>query len=417
MTVETQTNKVVRAGNGVATSFSFSPIVIFEADDLLVVKTSATGVETALARGTGSSNYSVSVSAYPGTGSITYPASGTTYLATGETLTIKRLLTLEQTTDYENQGGYFADIVETSLDRLTMIDLQQQDDIDRAIKLPVSEVGGDYDMTLPAETDRASKFLAFDADGNIMAAAGTSANLGPVSSFVNTLLDDANAAAFMTTLGMTATGQSIATAANAAAVRSTIGLGTVATANTGTSAGNVPLAENVIGKQTIWVPAAAMVARTTNGAASGTAETSTNKVMLKTLDFDTTTQEFAQFTIHMPKGWNEGTVTFQPVWSHAATTTNFGVVWALEAVALSDDDGADAAFGTAQTSTDTGGTTNDIYIGPESAAITIGGSPAENDYVVFQIKRNVSDGSDTLAIDARLHGIKLFYTTNTGVDS
>lgn len=416
MTVENQTNKVVRNGNGVATSFSFSPIVIFDADDLLVVKTSAAGVETTLARGTGSSNYSVSVSAYPGTGSVTYPASGTTYLATGETLTIKRVLTLEQTTDYENQGGYFADTVETSLDRLTMIDLQQQDDIDRSIKLPVSEVGGDYDMTLPAETDRASKFLAFDADGNIMAAAGTSANLGPVSSFVNTLLDDANAAAFMTTLGMTATGQSIATAANAAAVRSTIGLGTAATANTGTSTGNVPLAETVFGKQTVWIPASAMIARTTNGAASGTAETATNKVMLKTLDFDTATQEFAQFAIHMPKGWNESTVTFQPVWSHAAAAS-YGVVWALEAVALSDDDAADAAFGTAQTSTDTGGTTSDIYVGPESSAITIGGSPAENDYVVFQIKRNVSDGSDTLNVDARLHGIKLFYTTNTGVDS
>ena len=160
-----------------------------------------------------------------------------------------------------------------------------------------------------------------------------------------------------------------------------------------------------------------MTARTTNGAASGTAEMSTNKQMFKTLDFDTTTQEFAQFAIHMPKGWNESTVTFQPVWSHASTTTNFGVVWALEGYAFSDDDAGDAAFGTAQTSTDTGGTTNDIYIGPESSAITIGGSPAENDYVIFQIKRNVSDGSDTMAIDARLHGIKLFYTTNAATDA
>lgn len=171
------------------------------------------------------------------------------------------------------------------------------------------------------------------------------------------------------------------------------------------------------GKHTIWIPATAMVSRTTNGAAAGSVETTTNKVMLKTLDFDATTQEFAQFAIHMPKGWNESTVTFQPVWSHAATATNFGVVWGLEAVALSDDDAADAAFGTAQTSTDTGGTTNDIYIGPESSAITIAGTPAENDYVVFQVKRAPSDGSDTLAIDARLHGVKVLYTTNAGTDT
>jgi len=171
------------------------------------------------------------------------------------------------------------------------------------------------------------------------------------------------------------------------------------------------------GKHTIWIPAAAMVQRTTNGAAYGTVELTTNKQMYKTLDFDTATQEFAQFAIHMPKGWNESTVTFQPVWSHASTTTNFGVVWALQGLALSDDDAGDAAFGTEQTSTDTGGTTNDIYIGPESSAITIGGTPAENDYVIFQIKRNVSDGSDTIGIDARLHGVKLLYTTNAATDA
>jgi hypothetical protein len=171
------------------------------------------------------------------------------------------------------------------------------------------------------------------------------------------------------------------------------------------------------GKETIWIPASAMIARTTNGAASGTAEMTTNKNMVKTLDFDASTQEFAQFEIAMPKSWNNGTVTFQPVWSHASTTTNFGVVLALQAVATSDDDALDVAFGTEQTSTDTGGTTNDRYIGPESSAITIAGTPATGDVVQFQIKRNPSDGSDTLAVDARLHGIKLYITTNAATDA
>ncbi len=168
-----------------------------------------------------------------------------------------------------------------------------------------------------------------------------------------------------------------------------------------------------LGKQSVWVPAGAMTARTTNGAASGSAEKSTNKIMFITRDFDTSTQEFCQFFIRMPKSWNEGTVSFIPVWSHASTTTNFGVVWALQGVAISDDDAGDAAFGTEQTSTDTGGTTDDIYQGPESAAITIGGSPQAGDYVVFQVKRVPSDGSDTMAIDARLHGVLLLYTIDT----
>ena len=171
------------------------------------------------------------------------------------------------------------------------------------------------------------------------------------------------------------------------------------------------------GKHTVWIPAGAMTARTTNGAASGTAETTTNKVMLKTLDFDTATQEYAQFSIQMPKSWNESTVTFIPVWSHAATTTNFGVVWTLAGVALANDDAADTAFGTVQSSTDTGGTTNDIYVGPESSAITIANTPGAQEWVVFQLSRLVSDGGDTMAIDARLHGIQLIYTTDATTDA
>jgi hypothetical protein len=110
-------------------------------------------------------------------------------------------------------------------------------------------------------------------------------------------------------------------------------------------------------------------------------------------------------------------VTFQPVWSHSSAATNFGVVWALQALATSDDDALDAAFGTEQTSTDTGGTADDRYIGPESAAITIGGSPAEGDVVLFQVKRVPSDGSDTLAVDARLHGLKLYLTLAAATDA
>lgn len=171
------------------------------------------------------------------------------------------------------------------------------------------------------------------------------------------------------------------------------------------------------GKQCVPVSAAAMTPNTTNGAAAGTVETTTNKNMFVTLDYDPTTSESAQFSIPMPDSWDEGTITFKPIWSHPATTTNFGVAWELSAVAVSDGDPGDVAFGTGQTSIDTGGTTDDIYIGPESAAITIGGTPAEGDFVMFKFSRLPANGSDTLAVDARLHGIKLFITTNEGSDA
>ena len=262
------------------------------------------------------------------------------------------------------------------------------------VSLITSTAGGRALMGATGTADRVPYFSATDTVGlitvtlsgrNLMGVAGTSGTF-PYLSATDTW-----------SLGtITAAGRAILDDADAAAQRATLG---------------------IAGKQAVWIPASAMVATTTNGAASGTAEMTTNKNMFSTLDYDTTTQEFAQFAWRMPTSWNESTVTFRPVWSHASTTTNFGVVWQLAGVACSDDDAGDAAFGTAQTSTDTGGTTNDIYIGPESSAITIAGTPAAGDLVFFQVARVPANGSDTMAIDARLHGIVLYITTDDTVDT
>ena len=172
------------------------------------------------------------------------------------------------------------------------------------------------------------------------------------------------------------------------------------------------------GRHAVFIPAGAMSPSVSGGCASlATIASAAGKPDIQTLDFDATTQEYAQFALRMPKSWDEGTLTFVPVWSHAATATNYGVVFDLQAVAASNDDAIAAAFGTAQTSTDTGGTTNDIYIGPESAAITVGGSPAAEDMVFFRLSRVTGNASDTMAIDARLHGITVYMTTNADTDA
>ena len=80
-----------------------------------------------------------------------------------------------------------------------------------------------------------------------------------------------------------------------------------------------------------------------------------------------------------------------------------------------DDDALDAAFGAAVTVTDAGGTTNDLYRSAETAALTVAGSPGEGDVVVFQVYR--TSGANNLAVDARLHGVALFYTTNVNTDN
>jgi hypothetical protein len=172
-----------------------------------------------------------------------------------------------------------------------------------------------------------------------------------------------------------------------------------------------------LGQETIWVPAGSMTPNTTNGPSSATAETATNKVMVPTLDFDATTQESAQFMVQMPKSWDEGTIIAQFIWCHGATTTNFGVVWDIAAVALSDTNALDTAFGTAVTATDTGGTTDNVYASPETAEMTVGNSPAAEDLVVFRVRRAPANGSDTMAVDAKLIGVKLHYTTNALSDT
>ena len=191
----------------------------------------------------------------------------------------------------------------------------------------------------------------------------------------------------------------------------TIGTGLTFTAGTLAASGGGGGA----GKQTIWIPATAMISRATNGPAVGSIEMGSNKNMVRTLDFDTTTQEFAQFEIAMPKSWNLGTVTFIPYWSHANTTTNFGVVWSLEAVGRPDGYGLDVGFVGSTLSTDTGGSLNALYIGPESNPLTIT-QIASDCLVMFQIKRVPANASDNLAVDARLHGVKIIYTTSAGTD-
>jgi hypothetical protein len=168
----------------------------------------------------------------------------------------------------------------------------------------------------------------------------------------------------------------------------------------------------ITGKRQIWIDAASMIPRLTNGPSRGFTEQATNKNNHESLDFDTTTQEFAQFKWRMPKSWDLGTVSFIPVWTAASGSGT--VVFALQAVAVSNDDPLDVAFGTEQTSTDTLLAANDSHEGPESAAITIAGTPVAGDLVTFQTKRNVAD--DTLGVDAKLLGIILIVSVSAGSD-
>jgi hypothetical protein len=172
------------------------------------------------------------------------------------------------------------------------------------------------------------------------------------------------------------------------------------------------------GRHQIPVTAGAISPSATGGcAALAKVASAANQPDIITLDFDPTTQEFAQFSIAMPKSWDEGAITYKAHWSHPATTTNFGVGWSLQALAVSDNEAIAQAYGTAVVVTDTGGTTNNIYATPESAAVTVAGTPAAEDLVFFRVARVPADAGDTMAVDARLHSLTLYINTTAENDA
>jgi hypothetical protein len=171
----------------------------------------------------------------------------------------------------------------------------------------------------------------------------------------------------------------------------------------------------VAGKETIYVPAAAMYPNSTAGCADLAQVELSNGPEIKCLDFDASSDENAQFTVCFPKSWNEGTVTFQAFWT--VTGTNTGTVaWGLSGGCMADDASINTAFGTnvVATAKAFSGTSNDMTVSAESGAVTIANAAVDT-MAYFQIMRDVS--ADNQSGDARLLGIKLFFTTDAANDA
>lgn len=172
-----------------------------------------------------------------------------------------------------------------------------------------------------------------------------------------------------------------------------------------------------VGKETIWVPAVAMQPTVSSGCSFlQRVATASGQPDLQVLDFDQSADEFAQFGIAMPKSWNEGTITYQVYWTGELTAGN--VKWSLQGVAMGDDEPIGAAYGSVAEVTDgAGSAAKDMMVSAESGNLTIGGSPAVGDMCMFRFGRNADDAADTYAGDARLVGVKIFFTTDAVNDA
>ena len=170
-----------------------------------------------------------------------------------------------------------------------------------------------------------------------------------------------------------------------------------------------------VGVQTIWIPAGAMRPTAALGCESITdVETSANQPDMTSLDFKVAADSFAQFQVAFPKSWNEGVIKFQVFWCSTATDTD-NVNWTLQGVSVPDNSTIDVAYGTAIDVDDPNqGATEEMLVSPVSTALTIAGAAVDT-VTFFRIGRDISEGA--AAEDARLLGVKLFFTTDAENDA
>lgn len=169
------------------------------------------------------------------------------------------------------------------------------------------------------------------------------------------------------------------------------------------------------GLHTLSIPAGAFVATTTNGSTPTTTQSTTNHVMVASQDFDQSTAQYAQVAIPLPKGVSSGAFTARLRWTSASGSGD--VIWRVQALALSDGDTIDTAFGTAISVTDTLSSAGNIQTSPTTAAITASNGLAKQDVLIVQVSRDAANVADTLNASAKLTAVELFFTLDATTDA
>ncbi len=151
--LSSQVNKNIYVGNGAVDTYAYG-FKIFDDDDLLIKVRDTDGEEVTLVKTT---DYTVTGVGETSGGNIVLVDNNQAWLdadgdlLTGFVISIRRKLSLVQATDLRNQGSYFPEDVEDQFDKVIMQQQQQQDEVDRALKLPETVSQEDFDIELPAD--------------------------------------------------------------------------------------------------------------------------------------------------------------------------------------------------------------------------------------------------------------------------
>jgi len=203
MTVSNQTNRTTGTiGTGEEQTVAFTFPIVSNSD--IVVKTivTTTGVEETL---TETTHYVVTNNGEDGGSILTVDP----FVSADKYIHIIRKTPRTQTLDLEDGGAFSAENIEDALDKVTKLAIENKDGLDRCVRMPDCDSTATNSLVLPSAADRASKYLLFNSAG--VPTAATAVDPGDVT--------------------MTATGTALAEAANAAAARTTLALGDVATLN------------------------------------------------------------------------------------------------------------------------------------------------------------------------------------------
>ena len=167
MTVSVNRSRVQYTGNGSTTAFNVTFPAITQAE--IVVTVTTDGVDSVKTLNT---HYTLTAAPFS-TGTVTFLTSPTDYTpASSTTITISRSLDFLQSTDYQANDALDATTLETAFDKATLLAQQLDDDKSRMLKFSGTLTDSfDSDDTITTITssasDRASKYLGFDANGDI----------------------------------------------------------------------------------------------------------------------------------------------------------------------------------------------------------------------------------------------------------
>jgi hypothetical protein len=142
--------------------------------------------------------------------------------ATGETLLLIRSQALAQTLDLVDGDDFPSDLVERRFDILQGQIQNLQEQLNRALKMPVQSTLSGLELPEPSAAQDGYSLVWDDATDAFIFAAELSTT-ATISAFGATLIDDANAAAALTTLGVSAFAQTVLDDASASAARTTLG--------------------------------------------------------------------------------------------------------------------------------------------------------------------------------------------------